>query len=93
MTTEDNMALDHSDTRLEPVPVEDVIEPLKNKMRAALNEYRLAYPEKYPVGANLAAYLRSGLAAKARKVNLLAAQLKEADPSFPAEWVDLPEGK
>lgn len=85
------------DVRVEAIPPTDPVPGLKKQMRDAIVDWRLAAASQhqvpYPGGHGIQAYLVPGFAEKARRVNALAARLKELDPEFTADWTPLPEGR
>lgn len=80
------------DVRVEAIPAEERVEALKADLRKAVWDYRRALDPSFPGGANVQAYLNTGLATKARRVNAIARELRALDASFPSAWTDLPEG-
>lgn len=69
----------------------DRIQILKTSMAQAVMAHRKA-SEGLDCGANMAAIIRPDVAAAAREINRVAAELKRLDPTFPASWTPCPEG-
>lgn len=66
---------------------------LKKQLKSAVLNYRAARNRAdLGCGANLAAVINTNVYATAKRVNAIAAELKAADPNFPASWVPYPEG-